>query len=341
MKRMEVKMILADKIINERKKNGWSQEELASKLSVSRQSVSKWEGAQAVPDLQKIIAMAEIFGVSTDYLLKDDMELATPMATAEISTVVSDGEPPLRKVSLEEASQYISDVKKGTPSFANAVTMCIYSPIVLLFMAGVVSMENAPFSEWVGITIGMLALFALIAVAVYIFIINGSKMKKYEYLDYEAIDTAYGVEGMARSAKEALSDKHTRFTAIGVIMCVLCAVPLIVSSLAECSELIIIGMLCLLLAIVGVAVNMFIRTGDIMEAYDRLLEIGDYTVNKKLNARKLERISSVFWCAATAIYLGISFYTNDWQHTWIVWPVAAVVYVVIKVVAKMILKVED
>ena len=57
-------MILADKIINERKKNGWSQEELASKLSVSRQSVSKWEGAQAVPDLQKIIAMAEIFGVS-------------------------------------------------------------------------------------------------------------------------------------------------------------------------------------------------------------------------------------------------------------------------------------
>ena len=39
------------------KKNGWSQEELAEQLSVSRQSVSKWEGAQAVPDLQKIILM--------------------------------------------------------------------------------------------------------------------------------------------------------------------------------------------------------------------------------------------------------------------------------------------
>ena len=48
-------MILADKIINERKKNGWSQEELAEKLSVSRQSVSKWESAQSTPDLQKII----------------------------------------------------------------------------------------------------------------------------------------------------------------------------------------------------------------------------------------------------------------------------------------------
>ena len=64
-------MILADKIMNERKKNGWSQEELAEQLNVSRQSVSKWEGAQAIPDLQKIIAMAELFGVSTDYLLKD------------------------------------------------------------------------------------------------------------------------------------------------------------------------------------------------------------------------------------------------------------------------------
>lgn len=69
-------MILADKIMNERKRNGWSQEELAEKLSVSRQSVSKWESAQSVPDLQKVIQMAEVFGVSTDYLLKDELESA-------------------------------------------------------------------------------------------------------------------------------------------------------------------------------------------------------------------------------------------------------------------------
>ena len=66
-------MILADKIIENRKKNGWSQEELADKLGVSRQSVSKWEGAQAVPDMKKILQMSELFGVSTDYLLRDDI----------------------------------------------------------------------------------------------------------------------------------------------------------------------------------------------------------------------------------------------------------------------------
>ena len=48
-------MILADKIINLRKKNGWSQEELAEKLGVTRQSISKYEGAQSIPDLDKTI----------------------------------------------------------------------------------------------------------------------------------------------------------------------------------------------------------------------------------------------------------------------------------------------
>ena len=67
-------MILGDKIIKLRKKNGWSQEELAEKMQVSRQAVSKWEGAQSIPDLEKILMLGNLFGVTTDYLLKDEME---------------------------------------------------------------------------------------------------------------------------------------------------------------------------------------------------------------------------------------------------------------------------
>ena len=48
-------MILADKIVRLRKKNGWSQEELAQKMNVSRQAVSKWESAQTIPELEKIL----------------------------------------------------------------------------------------------------------------------------------------------------------------------------------------------------------------------------------------------------------------------------------------------
>ena len=75
-------MILADKIIELRKKNGWSQEELAEKLDVSRQSISKWESAQSIPDMNRIIAMSQIFGVSTDVLLKDELELTAPTRRA-------------------------------------------------------------------------------------------------------------------------------------------------------------------------------------------------------------------------------------------------------------------
>ena len=63
-------MILADKIISLRKKEGWSQEELAEQLGVSRQAVSKWESARSVPDMDKLLTMSRIFGVTTDYLLK-------------------------------------------------------------------------------------------------------------------------------------------------------------------------------------------------------------------------------------------------------------------------------
>ena len=73
-------MIFADKLMDLRKKNGWSQEELAEMLGVSRQAVSKWEGAQSIPDMTRIIQLSELFGVSTDYLLKDNLEPADAAA---------------------------------------------------------------------------------------------------------------------------------------------------------------------------------------------------------------------------------------------------------------------
>lgn len=63
-------MKMADRIQYLRKTNGISQEELAGKVGVSRQAVSKWESGQSLPDLEKIITMSDYFGVTTDYILK-------------------------------------------------------------------------------------------------------------------------------------------------------------------------------------------------------------------------------------------------------------------------------
>ena len=67
-------MKLSDKIIKLRKTNGWSQEELAEKLDVSRQAISRWESTAAQPDATNILKLSKLFGVTTDYLLNDDYE---------------------------------------------------------------------------------------------------------------------------------------------------------------------------------------------------------------------------------------------------------------------------
>lgn len=63
-------MNFAEKIFTLRKSNDLTQEQLAEELNVSRQSISKWESGQAIPELEKIVSMSQIFGVTTDYLLK-------------------------------------------------------------------------------------------------------------------------------------------------------------------------------------------------------------------------------------------------------------------------------
>lgn len=67
-------MKLSDKIIQLRKLNGWTQEDLAEKMNVSRQAISRWEGAAALPDVTNVLQLSKLFGVTTDYLLNDEYE---------------------------------------------------------------------------------------------------------------------------------------------------------------------------------------------------------------------------------------------------------------------------
>lgn len=67
-------MNIGEKILNMRKARGWSQEELADRVGVTRQAVSRWEAGSAKPDADKILAICDLFGVSADYLLRERYE---------------------------------------------------------------------------------------------------------------------------------------------------------------------------------------------------------------------------------------------------------------------------
>ena len=122
-------MILADKITDLRKKNGWSQEELANQLGVSRQAVSKWESASSIPDLDKIIKLSNIFGVSTDYLLKDSLEEETRELSESKMADAGSEEENIQMVSMETANVYLELLRNVSSKIALGISLCILSPV--------------------------------------------------------------------------------------------------------------------------------------------------------------------------------------------------------------------
>ena len=332
-------MILADKIMNERKKNGWSQEELADKLGVSRQSVSKWESAQSVPDINRILDLAKLFGVSTDYLLKDEIESRTSddmMESVELNEKS-------RSVSMEEAVEFLEIQKRIAPRIALGVSLCILSPVLLIVLSGLSDSGLFGISENIAAGVGITVLLVLVAIGVFLFIKCGGDAEKYSFLDKEKIDTAYGVDGMVSDRKREFMGKFYTGIAIGVMLCILSSVPLLISAgLYEGKrEYVIVSMVGVLLIIVAIAVNIFVRVGIIKGSYDKLLQQGDYTVSGKKASPIINCISSVYWPVAAAIYLAWSFKTGNWHMTWIIWPMAGILFGVIETVTKIVLKVED
>ena len=315
-------MILADKIIELRKKNGWSQEELAEKLGVSRQAVSKWEGAQSVPDIQRILEMSKLFGVSTDYLLKDDMEYSSEVITES----AAENDSVLHRVDMETASAFLAFRRNWAPRIALAVFLCIISPVALIMLGAFSEYGVLSISENAAGGIGMVILLLLVAGAVSIFIMYGMKNQPFEFLEKENIDTAYGVTGMVREYKERCAAVCSTQIVLGVVLCILSVLPLFGALCVTENDLVIILCVCLLLVIVAVGVVFLILAGMNRGAANMLLQEGDYSREEKKRNRLTSTAAGVYWLLVTAGYLAWSFVTGGWNRTWIVWPVAGVLF---------------
>lgn len=314
-------MLLADKIVTLRKRAGWSQEELAAQLGVSRQSVSKWEGAQSVPDMQKVVQMSRLFGVTTDYLLKEELGEPEP-APAE-------SDAPLRCVTMEQAADYLALRQAAAPKLAAATLLCVLSPVALLLLAALSDRPGAALSENAAAGIGLCVLLVLVAAAVAVFITCAAQVKAYAFLETEPFETAYGVTGMVRERRAAAAPEHTRGKVVGTVLCILSAVPLFIAVCLNGPDLLYIAAVCLLLVLAGVGSALFVYGGVYQAAMDRLLEEGDYVRPRKRQNGVVGAISSIYWLTVTAAYLLWTF--GPWwdaqpQDTWILWAVAGVLY---------------
>lgn len=313
-------MIFADKLILLRKKAGWSQEELADQMNVTRRSVSKWEGAQSVPDLEKMLRLSELFGVSTDYLLKDEIEEAEHIDS-------SDDTPSLRRVSMEEANAFLSVKLRTAKTIAYAAFLCIVSPIALLILGAISESTVGVLNENIAGGIGMIVLIILVAIAAVMFISSGSKTAPFAYLEKEKFETEYGVSGMVKERKAQYKDLHTKHNIAGACLCVTALIPLFVGAIIDAdNDLFLTIMLSLSFLIAGVGVICFIKTGIIWASYEKLLQEGEYSKENKEKPSLSSAIYTAYWVIAAAVYLGYSLSSNNWGQSWIIWVVAGVIF---------------
>lgn len=314
-------MIFADKLIRLRKRSGMSQEELAEKMNVSRQSVSKWEGAQSIPDLEKILQLGKLFGVTTDYLLKDEIE--------DEEFTGGDYSEKIKKLTLEQANEYLMLRKKAAPRIALATFMCIVSVIPLLTLGGAAELKKLPITENAAGGIGMIIILVIVAAAVGIFIHTDSQSDAYKFLDREPFEAEYGVVGMVREQQKAFRNTYMKSNIIGTCLCILSAAVLFAGTVFD-DEFLCVITLNIMLIIVGIAVCFFITAGVYWAGMQRLLKEGDFTDEQKNRSRVNGTIAAIYWPIVVAVYLAWLFLEKDPQSTdsrsWIVFPVAGVLF---------------
>ena len=319
-------MILADKIIRLRKKNGWSQEELAEKLGVSRQAVSNWESAQTVPDLEKVLRMSGVFGVTTDYLLKDEME----------EEAFSDSvDSMIRSVSMEEANAYLDWRKTAAVRIAFATFLCILSPIPLMILGVVSEIPTVGMTANIAGAAGLILLVLMVAAAVAVFLHCGFVNTPYEFLDKEPFETEYGVAGMVREQQKAFRSAYAKYNIIGTVLCVLSPIVLFLGMFTEVDLLAVLAVSVMLL-IIAVACVYFILAGVRWASMQKLLKEGEYSEEEKKRSKIKETVSTAYWLIVVAVFLGWSFAAVSWHSTWIVWPVAGVLYAAVLVLTNLL-----
>ncbi len=312
-------MILADKIISLRKKSGWSQEELAEQLGVSRQSVSKWESGASIPDLDKILKLSRVFCVSTDYLLKDELEDTQPGEGAPWE----DAE--LRTVSADEAHRYMSLCQKISLRFSLAIPLFVLSPVALLLFGALAEYRNT-FSDNMAGGLGVALLLVLVAVGLAVCIHGGMRLSAYEYLEKDVFSLEFGVYGVVEKRQKEFAPRFRRSIVGGVCLCILGIVPLMLSAAFGAGEFVMVLLICLLLAMVAAAVHLFVRAGMMDDCFHKLLQEGGHSPENKAIDKKTDAFPGIYWCSATAVYLAWSFISGRWESTWIVWPVAGVLF---------------
>lgn len=285
-------MGFSENLQNLRKIKNISQEQLAEKLEVSRQAVSKWESGNGYPETEKLITICEIFNCSMDNLLKGKI-------TADTAGV---------------KKEYERLQNKFSKGIALAVGIILFGTTILLYFAGLATMAETPkLEEQYGI-VGVTILLLCVLVAVPIFIILGIEQENFKKKNPK-LSNLYSEEEI-----ESFNKKFPKAIAIAVAVILLGTIMLIflygMKFVNEKSTIPVVA----LMSCVTIAVPMFIYFGVQKDKYDidkyNKTNLGE---NKERD-NKIGKICGVIMLIATMIFFATGVIYNIWHINWIVFP---------------------
>jgi len=311
-------MILADKIVKLRKQFAWSQEELAEKMNVSRQSVSKWESTNSIPDLNRIIMLAEIFDVSTDFLLKDDVEEADPHNEGK--------EPGIIQISLEQALKYVENKMEISGLVTKGVMLCVCSVVPLFFFLAMAETNRLNLTGDVAAAIGVVSILIMVSIGISFFIRTIQHESDTSPIDNGTFELAYGVHSVIKEKLQKFRVTYNLRLSIGIFMFIVSFVPLMFVSMFSSGSDVVLMMLIVLILIIAAGIYIIAPVTTKYDAYGNILKDTCIETEKSQRTKRAEKLAAFYWPLLTAVYLGWSLWTMDWGVTWIVWPVGAVFF---------------
>lgn len=326
-------MILADKIVRLRKQVGWSQEELAEKMKVSRQSVSKWESAHSIPDINKIIILANLFDVSTDFLLKDENESFEPSQETSSNDTTY--------ITLEQATQYINSKMKVAALITKGVLLCVCSVIPLLFFLAMAETNKLGITGNLATAIGMVFILGMVSMGVSAFI----KINQYEndltLIDDEKFDLAYGVHSVIQDKLEKFRPTYNQRLSISIFMFIFSFVPMVFAAMFFNGPGIVLMMLIVLFLIIAAGLYIIIPVSTKYDAFNSILEDNSVETAKSKRNKRAGKFAAFYWPLLIAVYLGWSLWTMNWGVTWIVFPVGSVLFAALVGLLELLNKDDD
>lgn len=221
-------MRLGQKITELRKKNNLSQEGLAEKMNVSRQAVSKWESDQSIPDIEKIVSLSELFGVTTDYLLKS----GAPSFEIKTADMPAEDKSPILPDKLVQ--KYLSTAKKSSKLRALSIALAIFSPACISFCSAIsgfligVSDKMQLIISLIGFAATIVVLAISFGLLIYSFLI----MREFKHLNKQNFDIMEEKKKL-RSAIQSFHHTNDKYLVLSCILAVLGIIGPVISGLSN------------------------------------------------------------------------------------------------------------